>query len=51
MRGGAESGGSFKKMAELPKVEPTVGSAFLFYKIKNNSIGERKTKYFKDLPR
>jgi hypothetical protein len=28
---GKESGGSFgKKMAELPKDEPTVGSAFLF---------------------
>jgi hypothetical protein len=37
-------------MAELPKVEPTVGSAFLFYKLKNNSIGERKLKYFKELP-
>jgi len=50
VRGGAESGGSFEKMAELPKVEPGVGSAFLFYKLKNNSIGERKPKYFKELP-
>jgi hypothetical protein len=47
---GTESGGSFEKMAELPKVEPAVGSAFLFYKLKNNSIGERKPKYFKELP-
>jgi hypothetical protein len=50
VRRGAESGGSFEKMAELPKVEPAVGSAFLFYKLKNNSIGERKPKYFKELP-
>ena len=51
MRGGAECGGFFEKMAELPKVEPALGFAFLFYKLKNNSIGERKFKYFKELPR
>ncbi len=45
-----ESGGSCNKMAELPKVEPVAGSAFLFYKLKNNLIGERKHKYFKGLP-
>jgi hypothetical protein len=49
VRRGAESGGSFEKMAELPKVKTTVGSAILFYKLKNNSIGERKLKYFNEL--
>jgi hypothetical protein len=36
-------------MAELPKVEPAAASAFLFYKLKNNLVGERKPKYFKEL--
>jgi hypothetical protein len=31
-------------------VELTVGSAFLFYKLRNNSTGERKLKYLKELP-
>jgi hypothetical protein len=51
MRGGEESGGSYNynKMPELPKVEPVVGSAFLFYKLKNNFVKERKLKYFNQL--
>jgi len=46
VRRGAESGGSFEKMAELPKVEPAVGSAFLFWRNRIETREVVKRQYY-----